>query len=99
MFLEVMDKEPSILSFWVSGLVWGGLGFLLARRRWWWSTPVVVIFAASALGVWSEWTDPFVGPAIAEEAGRLYFYHFVASALLASGLIIAGAVVGRRRAA
>lgn len=90
--LEVMDKEPGVTAFWVSAVLWGAIGFSLARRRRWWAVPVLVLLAVSFIGVWSEWRDPFVGPAIAVEAGRLYPYHLIASTLLAAALTLAGMV-------
>ena len=96
--LEVMDKEPSIASFWISALVLGGVGFVLARRRWWWALPVLALLAAAFAGTWAEWTDPFVGPAIAAEAGRAYPYHLLASTALAAGLTVIGMVRSWRAA-
>ena len=90
--LEVMDKEPGITAFWVSAVVWGAIGYLLARRRRWWAVPVLVLLALSFAAVWSEWTDPYVGAAISPEAGRLYPYHLIASTLLAAALTIVGMV-------
>ena len=94
--LEVMDKEPGIPGFWISAVVLGGVGYFLARRRWWWAVPILVVLAFSTWGVWSEWTDPVVGPAIAAEAGAWYPYHLIASALLAAGLTLAGVWRARR---
>jgi len=95
--LKVMDKEPGILSFWLSAVVLGGLGFLLGRRRWWLALPVLAVLALGFLGVWHEWMDPTVGPAIAEEAGLSYPWHLIVSKLLATGLTVAG-MVWRKRA-
>ena len=96
--LEVMDKEPGIISFWLSALVLGGAGFLLARRRWWYAVPILASLALGFVATWGEWTDPFVGPAIASEAGASYPYHLIASTLLAAVLTVAG-MFWRRRAA
>ncbi len=96
--LEVMDKEPGITGFWASAAVLGILGYLLARRRWWWALPILVLLTASFIGTWSEWTDPFVGPAIAVEAGRFYGYHLIASTMLAAGATVAGMVWPKRAA-
>jgi hypothetical protein len=94
--LEVMDKEPGIIGFWIGAIVLGALGFQLARRRWWWALPVLALLSVSVSATWGEWTDPWVGPAIAAEAGRWYPYHLFASAALATGLTIVGMVRGRR---
>lgn len=91
-----MDKEPGILSFWLSAAVLGVLGFFLARRRWWLSLPIFALLALGFLGAWHEWMDPAVGPAIAEEAGLSYPWHLIISKLLAMGLTIAGMVRRKR---
>jgi hypothetical protein len=97
--LEVMDKEPGILGFWISAIVLGGLGFSLARRRWWWAAPIIILIVIGFLGTWDEWTDPFVGPAIAREAGRSYPFHLIASTSLACAVIILGMIRPRRTTA
>jgi hypothetical protein len=72
LFLEVMDKELSLLAVWG---IFAGLGFLslvLARLKRWLgvvSLPLMAFFASAQVG---ELLDPFVGPAILEEAGRAY---------------------------
>lgn len=96
--IEVMDKEPGILGFWLGALVLGSVGFMLARRRWWWAVPVVVLIVIGFLGTWAEWTDPFVGPAIAKEAGTSYPTHLIASTVLACGVIVLGMLRPRRAA-
>ena len=96
--IEVMDKEPGIIGFWVSAIVLGIVGFYLARRRWWWAVPILMLLAIGFIGTWGEWTDPLVGPAIAQEAGRFYPFHLVASTTLAGGAIILGMLRPRRAA-
>ena len=95
---EVMDKEPGILGFWVAALVLGGIGYVLARRRWWWAVPILALLALGFVGTWGEWTDPYVGPAIANEAGRFYPYHLSASTVFAAGLTLFGMTRPRREA-
>ena len=88
--LEVMDKEPPLPWIWFSSLVLGGIGFW-STRRWIW--PAMPVIAYLALGIWAadgEIRDPYVGPAILEEAGRGYI---VQSYLLPS-LAIAATVAG-----
>jgi hypothetical protein len=96
--LEVMDKEPGILGFWLSAIVLGAIGFAAARRRWWWSLPILALLAVGFVATWSEWTDPFVGPAIAHEAGRFYPYHLVVSTVLATTFTVAGMILPRKPA-
>ncbi|NUO64725.1 MAG: hypothetical protein HOQ11_02570 [Gemmatimonadaceae bacterium] len=96
--LEVMDKEPGVIAFWVSAGVLGIIGYLLARRRWWWALPVLILLAVSSAAAWGEWTDSQVGPAIALEAGRFYGSHLLASTILAAGLTIAGMAWPKRAA-
>ena len=98
LLLEVMDKEPSIIGFWVGALVLGGVGFFLARRRRGWALPIFALLAVFFAGTWMEWRDPFVGPAIAREAGPRYPYHLIASTLLAAALTLAGLIRVRRAA-
>jgi hypothetical protein len=101
MLLEVMDKEPSIRSMWISALVLGGGGLLLCRR---WPWLVLLILPVVALGTWAlsaEIADPFVGPAILREAGTNYPTHAYASGALSAILPLMGYVRwlrGRRRA-
>jgi hypothetical protein len=96
--LEVMDKEPGIVGVYVGAAVLGSAGFLLARRRWWYALPILTLLAVSFMGTWAEWTDPYVGPAIASEAGAWYPYHLIASTVIAVVLTGVG-MLWRRRAA
>jgi hypothetical protein len=96
LLLEVMDKEVGIPGLWISALILGAAGFFLARRRWWWAVPILALLAFSAVGIWAEWTDPFVGPGIAAEAGSRYPVHLVASTSLAVSLILVGLITRRQ---
>jgi hypothetical protein len=67
---EVMDKEPSLfgLALWYGVLC--AIAYLASRKRWWLGLlllPVIGIFSNIA-----EVRDPYVGPAILQEAGQLY---------------------------
>ena len=71
--LEVMDKEPSLSTIWLMYVALGLCGFFLGRfRRWFIVAPAVLILVLAARQL-SEWFDPFVGPAMRQEAGALYF--------------------------
>ena len=93
MLLEVMDKEASVSGMWISGLALGALGYFLARRWRWTSFLFVALGALLLWGTYDEITDPFVGPAILKEAGPLYKWHAIASALAVVCLPLAGAIL------
>ena len=79
---EVMDKEPSLLQVWLLFLFVSVGGFLLCRYRSWLLAVVLPLALFLAWGHLSELHDPFVGPAIAREAGRDYFIQsYIAMAL------------------
>jgi hypothetical protein len=67
-----MDKEPSLVHLWSVAIVVGLLGYFAWRWR------VVAGVATTLLSVplvWAfhwELTDPYVGPAIRQEAGLGY---------------------------
>ncbi len=97
LLVEVMDKEPALVSLWIAAVICSAAGFLLIRYRPW---LVIISLAAAAwlaLGILPEIYDPFVGPAIRKEAGLSY----VIQAHLASGLpflLPLLALRGRRKA-
>jgi hypothetical protein len=69
---EVMDKESSALVVWAWTTIPAVLAFLAARHRPWLLllvVPAPVLFFIAHL---IEVTDPYVGPAIAHEAGISY---------------------------
>jgi hypothetical protein len=73
LLFEVMDKEPLLVQTAILYGVLATCGFLLSRKRWWWGLlvlPIVVLFACIDFG---ELYDPFIGPAIIEEAGYTHF--------------------------
>ena len=94
-----MDKEPTLGRLWGVGLLIGLLGFFAWRRH-------VVLGAlatlVAAIFVWSfhwELTDPYVGPAILEEAGQGYVLQAYGAMLVCAALHLAGvaALIKRRR--
>lgn len=71
---EVMDKEPSLMQNIVWGLVSSALCLFVARFKPWLLLVVVPLPAFYFLSLLSEIHDPFVGPAMLNEAGKLYIY-------------------------
>jgi hypothetical protein len=69
---EVMDKEPTLVVTWAWALVGGALGLVGWRFRWWLGAALALLPAAYFVGLHFELADPYVGPAIAAEAGRGY---------------------------
>ena len=69
---EVMDKESSALVVWAWAVIPAIVAFLAARYKRWLLLLVlpapILFFVAHLLEV----TDPYVGPAIAQEAGVSY---------------------------
>ena len=100
---EVMDKEPSMVDNWVVAIGTGGLALVAWRWRRWLGALISILFALVATNVLFELRDPFVGPAIRDEAGERYVWHFYASVAVGTALhlmAVAGAYVrSRARAA
>ncbi len=70
---EVMDKEPSLfgLALWYGVLC--AIAYLASRIRWWLGLVLLPVIGIS--GFFSniaEVRDPYVGPAILQEAGQRY---------------------------
>ena len=87
---EVMDKEFSLLTVVLWGLLGTALVFFAARLKPWLlllALPLVGSFFALQL---TEIVDPHVGPAIAAEAGNLY----IAVSWVAPALVLAGGCAG-----
>lgn len=99
--LEVMDKEPSVAGMWFGAAVWGLGGFLLCRRWWWIALAIVPLMLLAAAGLAAEIGDPYVGPAILQEAGPTYPAHAYVTAALMIVLPAGGAAMclWRRRLA
>lgn len=71
---EVMDKEPSLTFMLLWGLVSALLVFFVARSK-----PLLLLVLIPAIGLFffaqlSELMDPYIGPAIAAEAGQFYVF-------------------------
>jgi len=95
--LEVMDKEPTLLVVWGAAILLGVVGYAAARFRRWLVLPVLLLIAFLAWSQLGELTDPFVGPAIIQEAGRGYLIQSCAALALAVILCVLG-LAPRRRA-
>jgi hypothetical protein len=92
--LEVMDKEPSLPGIWIGAAIFGGLGFWTGLRWIWPGVLLLVVDLIALSGQHAELADPYVGPAILEEAGRGYVVQsYVASALVITATV-AGIVLG-----
>ena len=71
---EVMDKEFSLLTVVLWGLLGGLFVFLAARLKPWLLLLFLPVVGAFFYLQLTELIDPYVGPAIASEAGHLYVF-------------------------
>jgi hypothetical protein len=95
---EVMDKEPSLfgLALWYGVLC--ALAYLASRIRWWLGLLLLPVIGISGFfGNIAEVRDPFIGPAILQEAGKRYVTLSYAMLLTAIAFPIIAAL--RRRKA
>ena len=69
---EVMDKEPTLAHIWTVALALGILGAGAWRWNKWAGWPFSLAAALFGWSIVAEFTDPFVGPAILAEAGRMH---------------------------
>jgi hypothetical protein len=92
--LEVMDKEASVTDLWVSAVIIGVGGFLLARYRYWLALPVLAFALFRAWGHIGELRDPFVGPEILHEAGGDYWFHSYVTITISLVIPMVGAAMG-----
>jgi hypothetical protein len=88
--LEVMDKEWSLLTVWLIFLSLGVVGLFLTRLRRWLIVPALLAIVVAAYALVAEITDPHVGPAILEEAGRGYVIQSYIAIGVATVLTLAG---------
>jgi hypothetical protein len=69
-FAEVMDKESSVPEIWHWLAVSIGIGIAFAVLHPWLLLPSFLLGPVHVVAIaWTEWHDPFVGPAIMREAG------------------------------
>jgi hypothetical protein len=86
--LEVMDKELAIPQLWVTFLFLGIAAAWLARGSVVASLCVGSLIVLMAMGQHAELTDPFVGPAIRQEAGPWYAVHSYAAVAVALAMCL-----------
>jgi hypothetical protein len=93
---EVMDKEFSLFTVVLWGLLGGLLAFFAARLKPWLLLVVLPVVGSFFYLQLTELMDPYVGPAIATEAGRLYIFISWAAPVL---VLVSGSAgfVWRRR--
>ena len=97
LLLEVMDKEPPLAQRAAVYGVFALVGILLARKRWWLGLSVLPLVALFGLADVSELRDPYVVPAIIQEAGLLHVVAWYALIFLALAIPSVAAVIERRR--
>lgn len=87
---EVMDKEPSLAENIIWGVAGSVLCFVAARYKPWLllvAAPLPILYFLNLAG---ELQDPFVGPAILNEAGKIYIYSGYGLGVLVLVSIFAG---------
>ena len=92
---EVMDKEPSLsgLALWYVGLC--AIAYLASRQRWWLGLLLLPVIGFIGFSNIAEVRDPYVGPAILQEAGQRYVT--LSYAMLLSAIAFPIIVALRRR--
>ena len=69
---EVADKEPSAAALWVWAVAFNVAAVALEALRPRFGLVVVPVAAVFAWAIYSELSDPYVGPAILSELGSSY---------------------------
>lgn len=87
---EVMDKEASVSEIWAWALFGGCAAVLAWRVHVWLGAFVSVALGLFFVSLWSEFADPFVGPAIRSEAGVGYVLTAVFATIVAIGFTTYG---------
>lgn len=90
--VAVWDKEPTLLAIWGAAVLLGVVGYYAVRFRRWLVLPALALVAFLAWSQLGELADPFVGPAIIQEAGRGYLIQACAAVALAVILPVLGLV-------
>ena len=96
-YAEVMDKEPSIAQIYIYGLVGAALIVFSARLKPWLLLLVAPLPLLYFTGMIIEINDPYVGPAILNEAGVFYFISTYGIAVLLIVCVVAGIKMHRNK--
>ena len=95
---EVTDKEPGAAEIWAWAVGGGVAAGLAWNVRAWLGALATAALARFFITLWSEVTDPFVGPAIRAETGTTYATTVTRATLAATALVLFGAFHASRRA-
>jgi hypothetical protein len=95
LWLEVMDKEPTLDYVWLRAGVIGCIGFLLCLWRWRFVLPVFLIISFLCYVEFSELNDLYED--ILREAGRDYIVRRYAANWIQLALPLLGALLGYLR--
>jgi hypothetical protein len=87
---EVMDKEPTPSEIWAWALLGGAAAVLAWRIRAGLGAATAAALALNLISLWSEITDPFVGPAIRAEAGNAYLLNARYATVTVTVLVLCG---------
>ena len=93
---EVLDKEPSIRSIWMTYLFIAIAGFLLCRFRWHFIVLVLPVALFSSFVWLTELLDSYVGPAMWQESPS-YVIQSYAAMLIAVVFPSIGALMSWKR--
>ena len=97
-YAEVMDKEPSIAQIYIYGLIGAALIVFTARLKPWLLLVVAPLPFLYFIGMIFEINDPYVGPAILNEAGVFYFIStYLITALLLVCVVASITIMHRKK--
>jgi hypothetical protein len=95
---EVMDKEPAPVEIWAWAICGGAAAGVAWNVRAWLGALATAALARFFITLWSELSDPFVGPAIRAETGTTYLTTVACATAVATALVLGGAFRAFRRA-
>jgi hypothetical protein len=93
---EVMDKEPSVVAVLAWAMAGAVVGFVACRRFPWLTIALFPLASLLPFAVAQEVLDPYVGPAIMQEAGAGYAAACLVSLAMGIAGPLAGGVLGWR---